>query len=483
MTMRPSNLIWFRLSRFDRNVLMVMISLILLISIVVGVGDRVGTQVIAFSPLGKARNIDAIVMTFNETMDQASVQDRFQIEPPIEGNYIWSGVRMVFQPVRPLQTGSVYTVRLAKGARSTTARAVLSDYTFTFKVRSQRVAYLSPVDGSAPMNIWMVDPEDPSTAKSITAIEGGVNSYDVSPDGKQIALSARGTSRGIDIWLLNLETDQIQQLTDCVDSVCSLPVWSPDGKQIAYTQAFINANTADTQKGDFGLTLRGGLPRPWIIDLSGNETIRRPLLEDSQILGQVVNWSRDGQRVNVFNLDTGESFVYDFQSKLVFSIVNPYGQAGSLSPSGKFMLYPQFVQPDASKPLSLHLQLHDLEKDVITDVSGIEQGSQGDSNPVWNPSGDNAVFVRRDSANRPVRGAQVYLLVRPDNSLRLLIDDPIHTSGGFVWDASGAYLLMERFQVPSDSSQIVYPEIWSYSLGDNTLQLVMNQAVEPHWIP
>lgn len=473
---------WYSLSRFDRKVTLVLASLVVITVIVVLLGDRVGTQVVSFYPNGKARSSDSIVLAFNEMMDQESVMQRLRMEPPIEGEYIWSGMRLMFQPKYPLMTGTEYTVSLAKGAKSTGEREVLADYRYRFTVRFPRVAYLSPVDGSAPANIWITDPDDLSRTEQITAIETGVNSYDVSPDGRKIAFSAQGTTgKGVDIWVLDLENKKIQQVTDCPDSACTLPIWRPDGQLIAYTRSYINSNL--TGKTVTGESLRGGLPRVWVVDLTADPYVTRQLVEDSQVLGEAINWSSDGNRLNFFDIDKGTSFVYDFKEQRTITIENPYGQPAALSPDGKQIVYPQFVQPDPSKPLTLHLQLRDLESQAVRDVSGGEQNSQGDSNPAWQPNGEGLVFVRRDTARNANQASQIYLLKMSDSSLQTLVADPERTSSGFVWDSTGQQFLMQRFTVPTDASQVGLPEIWSYAIKDGALTQLVSNAVEPHWIP
>ena len=55
-----------------------------------------------------------------------------------------------------------------------------------------------------------------------------------SPDGSRLALTLSGSGGNLDIWLLDLATQQLSRLTDD-PAVDTEPTWSPDGKSIYFT--------------------------------------------------------------------------------------------------------------------------------------------------------------------------------------------------------------------------------------------------------
>ncbi len=470
-------------STFDRNVLAVLLGLSAVIVVLIMLGDRVGTRVVSFEPIGEARSTDPLVMQFSELMDHDSVVQRLHIDPPIQGDFIWSGLRLVFRPMRPLRTGATYTVSVGKGAASLNDRPVLVDYAYSFTVRPPRLAYLTPIDGSAPTNIWISESNDPATAQQLTFSSMSVNSFDVSPDGRKIAFSENAANNASNIWLLDLDGTGVQQLTDCSDSICTQPIWRPDGAVIAYTRSYVNKDLGSSTIGN--TSVRGGLPRVWLLDLSSRPYVTRPLLDDSQILGQAINWSLDGNRVAYFNGDTGDSSVYDFLEDRVISIDNPYSLAGILSPDGRQIVFPKFVQAGTGQSLALHLHIEDLATGQAVDLGSMENAALADTNPVWRPDGQQIVFARRDTANQELKGSQIYVYNLVDGSTQPLVIDPEWTSSAFVWDPSGEQLLIQRFKTVSSDNPAgsSLPEIWSVNLNTKVLTALAVQAVSPRWLP
>ncbi|HRF93588.1 MAG TPA: hypothetical protein PLZ51_00270, partial [Aggregatilineales bacterium] len=112
----------------------------------------------------------------------------------------------------------------------------------------------------------------PESRRQITDVSGGVSDFDISPDGQFIAYSARDGGRMVgDIYLLELATTVVRQLTDCSASSdhCFNPVFSPLGDKIAFVYQ-------DTPP----IGLETTLTYIWLIDLTENTVA--PLLDGEQ---------------------------------------------------------------------------------------------------------------------------------------------------------------------------------------------------------
>lgn len=125
-------------NRFDWCVLSLMVVLALLTGVVIIRGDRMGVRVVALSPERGATNVSsrvAIRVTFDQEMEQASVEKCLALSPPVEGTFQWEGKTLVFHPAQPLAYDADYTVTLRQGARSQRGREIPRDVVWHFRTR------------------------------------------------------------------------------------------------------------------------------------------------------------------------------------------------------------------------------------------------------------------------------------------------------------------------------------------------------------
>lgn len=480
----------FTLSRFDKNVALISVVLLALIGVTMLFGDRVGVTLERMGPLGQARSTASIIIQFSESMNRSSVPARLRVmQVPadkvgtdfhesdalsdVEGAVSWNGSTMTFRPSSALKTGATYLVKLSPGATSDTGRKMLSEYRYNFTVRSPRVAYLAPAD-SAPFNIWIADPADPTKARQLTNSVAGIYDYSVSPDGSKIAFSEKNTSTGtIDIKLLDLDSGTIEQITNCQDAECKTPVWRPDGQMIAYER--VELNTA--------LTGKPSATRIWVIDLSSRPATTRPMFNDSQALGYGLEWSADGQRVSVFDANSEGIEVYDFRDNSTTIIPNNYGITGEISPDGLQVVFPQVVL--TANESHSYLTLADLKANVMRDLNNPTDPID-DSDPRWSPDGKFLVIGRRYTDDRFTRGKQLYKMNPADGSVEPLLVDPKYSNAFFSFDPTGAQLVIQRSPDPvamNDPTNLGLPEIWALDLETKALTKVADDAFVGRWVP
>lgn len=463
------------LSRFDSLVLLVIAGLVAAIGLVILLGDRVGVQLRSAGPVGMASSTTPIFVQFNEAMNWDTVTERLRVDPELDGDFSWRGTTLSFQPGKALEPGTSYEVYLEGGAQSESGRALLADHTFSFTIRRPRVAYLAPAD-AVPQNIWMANPVDPSSAEQITFSPSGIINFDISPDGRQIAFSERNSETGTsDIKLLDLQSGGLQQLTNCVDSDCTTPVFRPNGNLIAYERVDFN-----TDLDSVGVSPT----RVWLIDLSVTPATTRPLFSDSQILGYSPQWSRDSSRIAVFDNTNQGILVYDFSDDSVTVIPSRYGTAGVFSPDGGRVVFPELLLREGEEARS-YLKIADLETQDVENLSNPDEPVD-DSQAAWNPDGLHIAISRRYTDNRYTRTRQLYLMNVEDKTIEPLVVEERYANGAFTWDPNGESLVIQRFPELDENGQPnsnARPEIWTYTLeGQHLVQVAVN-AYLPRWIP
>ena len=107
-----------------------------------------------------------------------------------------------------------------------------------------------------------------------------------SPDGKRIAfVSYRGNdSKGIDIYVMNVNGENRRNLTKNFDRTAWKPSWSPDGKRIAFVSG-----------------VQGDEPEIYVMNVDSEIPQK---ITDNRWLDNDPSWSPDGNRI-VFSSKRG----------------------------------------------------------------------------------------------------------------------------------------------------------------------------------
>ncbi|MCU0511462.1 MAG: hypothetical protein MUE40_02725 [Anaerolineae bacterium] len=352
------------------------------------------------------------------------------------------------------------------------------------QLKGTRVAYLYPAYGGI-QNIWLTSYDHPADAIQVTDTPGGVYNFSVSQDGRYLAYAARDVASSLnELFLLDLRTRQVQQLTNCVaeGADCRTPQFRPDGNVIAYERA--NVNNA----GDPNLRLGPGAIRIWLLDISRQPYTTRPLTDNSQFIGHSPQWSQDGQTIAFFNADVTNPgiMVYNFaptaeERSLKFIPANN-GVVGSLSPNGEQLVFPDIEQ--RGDGIATLLKIADLTALEFVPLTPADVTAE-DSGAIWHPDGQRLAIERRYNDERYTRGFQIYLLTRATGALEPLSVDERYSHGYFEWNAPGDKLLFQRFAlvdvdgVPAGEAR---PEIWVRDMLTGDLRELAENAFHPRFV-
>lgn len=450
--------------RFDYLVWGVLAALGLAILGVIVAGDRVGARVARTFPLdgGEVSARSRIGLEFAETMRAASVEARFELEPPVDGAFEWDGQQVWFRPAQPLQPDRTYTARLKTGALSRTGRATQQDWAWRFRVRAPAIAYLASI-GGGPREVWRIAASG-GEPQQLTRTDGRVYDFAVAPDGEQIAYSVVNDERGADLWLIDRDGQRARMLVACGADLCSVPAWSPDGARLAFSR-----EPAGLSPG-----APNGPPRVWTVDVVSGQAA--PLYADTQVLGYGPVWSPDGRRLAFFDGSTQSIRLFDIQSGREMLVKTLMGTVGAWSPDGTQMLFNDMNLETGAPYVSLARA--DFETETITPVLGQEPNFADYATPAWSPDGEWIAIALRTPDSGP--GKQLWLL-RPDGSDGFaLTSDAAYTYGGYQWDAWGGALVFQRFEL---NKPFATPEVAVWIKATNAILPLVKDAATPAWLP
>lgn len=459
------------LTRFDRMVGVTVVVLIGAILLTIALGDRVGVTLKRVMPLGAAHSTAAISVQFDEAMDRPTAEARFRTEPPLTGAFTWSGATLNFKPDAPLVPETEYIVIVERGARAESGRETVTEFRYSFTVMPPRVAYLYPAD-NAPQNIWIVDADDPATARQLTTSPTGIYDFAVSPDGTKIAFSEYTTTGMMDIKLLDVDTGALLQLTNCAQATCSTPAWRPDGGMIVYER--IDYNT--------GLEGVGSSPvRLWTLDMTTYPPPTRPLFSDLQILGYNAQWSADGRRIALLDRGTAAVLVYNFDTGEIAALPTTAGNYGALSPDGERVVMQTILLLEGS-PARAKMQVVNLNDGSLVDLSSGDD-TIDEKRVQWRPDGALLAVSREDQA--VIAGTQIYLVDPVDGTARMLTDDPLYASTFFYWHPAGNALVAQRLPLIEGgvTDPFARPEIWVIDATTGDGMRLAENGFLPRWIP
>ncbi len=331
-----------------------------------------------------------------------------------------------------------------------------------------RVAFLAPA-GGAPHNIYLADPETLAPPQQITFSESGVYDFGVSPDGRQIVFAERSpAANAYDLRRLWLEDGRVEALLDCGGDRCTTPVWSPDGAWIAFERVEAGA----------------GLPRLWLLDMTGDGRAPAPLFADETIFSQAAVWSPDGRWLASYDTQNSGILLVDMSGGDIAFLPSLNGSPGAFSPDSQRLAFPDVVIAADESALSNHLKIADLATGAVAPLGSLNEPVD-DERAVWMPDGQSLIVGRRYLDSRYTPGRQLYLVAAATGDTKPLVVDERYFHGYFAWDPTATRLVIQRFRQPEGGagSAPITPELWVYDTTDQALIKLTTDAFLPQWVP
>lgn len=331
-----------------------------------------------------------------------------------------------------------------------------------------RLAYLAPSAG--PFNIWEIDPTQPDSARALTQSEVGVYDFGVSADGRYIAYSEERTAgETADLMLVDRVQNTTHLLVDCASEAafCHSPAWRSDGLLLAY------------QRREAGDTLSAAYL--WLLDLSVDPPTTAPLFPEGEVYASDPQWSANGSRIAFYDVASQSVLVYDFaaasEQTRLFALPAGNGSSGTLSRDGRRLIFPELLLTTPTRSVMKHVDLDAGSQRTLT----LEGELTDDRFARWHPDGERVAITRRYLDERFTAGDQVYLVEAEGGEIRPLIYDSAYQHSELTWSPGGSQLAVHRVRLEGRTATSM-PEIWIYTLADQSLTRVVADGFFPRWI-
>jgi hypothetical protein len=176
----------------DRIALTLMAGLAMITIILLWSGDRTLPQVRDFN--WQNRNISAedtaFTLTFNRSIDRASIEKQLRIQPPLPGKISWAGSKMAYTLSQPAPYGNTYQVNL-QGAREAIGKATgkeIVPFQGRFRTPDRMFAYISSGEADrGQIVIYNFKTQQPTT---ITPAGLVVTDFKVDSNSQKIVFTA-----------------------------------------------------------------------------------------------------------------------------------------------------------------------------------------------------------------------------------------------------------------------------------------------------
>lgn len=475
----------------------ILLPLLAALGVAVGLGAAAtfaAPRIASVSPAPGATGISALApveIAFTRPMRPESAQERFSVTGGVRGAFEWQGNTLVFRPQDGWPMGSLVTVRLAAGSRSTGGLPVLSAWEWSFTIGQPRVAFLLKAgdqdnQGNQWINVWaaLAGGGEP---RQITQEAGAVYDFAPSPDGTQIAYSVRRADGGADLRLVRADGQDARDLLPCPGEACVSPAWSPDGATIAFERRPLRAGVS-------GQTIHGD-PIVWLLDMTTGQSA--PLGENPGDLTGSPRWSPDGSRLAYYDRTLGAIAVHDFRSGAVSFIPATSGEMGSWSSDGAAIVFPEILfseQGDAGPTPApgatpgaegegrdrfySHLLRVNVATNEMLDLSG--EALVEDLSAAYSPTGEWIAFARKFVDERWTPGRQLWLMRADGGDQHPLTADPNYNHSAILWSRDGRSLIFQRFDVTAAATPA---EIWAINADGADLRRIISGGYLPAWLP
>ncbi len=457
-------------------------------------------QIVAHWPEPDAQNISprtAIEITFDQPMDQISVQNNVVFTPLVSGNFVWlDALTFRFEPTEKW-SGSI-KVELLADAQSAEGQPLQDGLSWQFSTHQPRIAYIDTFSSNRePGDVWSVllDGTDP---QQLTDEPDGVLAFGVHPSGERLVYSVNSLGGATQIKEINLNTNVVEIIQECRDTLCTNPSYSPTADWVAFERRAAEG-------------VRNAASSVVLLELANRQVRELPFLTED--FTQTPVWL-DSNRLAFLNLNRREIGWYTLDDNSLTYVPDLALEMGSWSPDGLWVVFPEVVLDESELPDLVAtptalvptqeaaidavaptpttqafvtaedvVKTYLLRRNVLTnEVLAISKSEfVEDTEPVFSWVGDRIAFARKFVENDVwTPGRQLWIMNGDGSGAEQLTDEPIFNHANFLWTPDDQTIVFLRFNVTVATAA---PEIWAIDRNGENLRQLARGAFGPAWLP
>jgi hypothetical protein len=314
-------------------------------------------------------------------------------------------------------------------------------------VRKPCLIYLSDPNGRS--EIWKKCAD--SNPEQITKTGGNVQNFTASWLGDKIFFTETHENNSIDIWKINPDGSEANNIYSCMDSGCTDLEYSP----LTGKLAFIQTNNIQQIK---------------VLNL---KDLAITNIEDS---ASDLNLSPNGQYLSYLNSSSNELTIIDLSNMTRVVQPSSIGLVGDWAADSQSILFGQ-LNYWGGIPYS-NVNRFEIKSGKLTPLFT----SQNQEFEFFQPTftGDPGIYLVSVRQSNSGSSKLFWLLNSIGEVVKEITTDPLYHYSFPSWNSDYSELVFQRF--PNNTS-VGSPQIVIWNKATNTFEVVSNNASMPHWLP
>lgn len=425
-----------------------------------------------------------IEITFNRSMDRRSVEQAFQLQPPLEGSFLWRNNKLIYQLKELPQYHQTITLNIDASARDTNGKTFTQPFTRQIKTAPAQILYLGS-SGDETDRLILYNLQD-QHQQILTNPDFTIEQFANIPNSKEILLLGAPGNQQPELYLLNPDNSHMRQLTSDPRHLNNKFTLAPTGEHVALSRI---------QLSETGTYLSG--IELWLASTTDYQFEK---YQPDNAQGSDVYFSFDGSHLLYFN----QNYAFELAPITATSpeealfIGKEFNHSYGFHPSRPIIIFNNLDNTDLfTIDNDLILFYGDGSQKMVPFEDGITRDS------TFTPDGESVItiFSRQEEAMDdplsfyPLRIFHLYQYDLENEQITQLTSDSGYSEEEPVIASNGQYILFRRFdttshevaidpayrEVADSLGTITTGELWLYNLRTGELLDLGIQGKQARW--